>query len=554
MPSADLTAALERLDGAPYARYRSLGDRPWPVLDGVELIVRRTQADPFAPPSRLEVHLDARVTGYGRFHLGAPVRRRALAGYLARAAATSPSPFRIDAGGQEVLQRSSCEVRTDGGAVLRLGYHLPGPRRRIDARTAARDLGRTLPQLLRETLLTLGDDDVRTFVDTVEDAEHLRRALPGLGLVAFLADGAVLPRRSGVDDRPALDAVTFEAPESLRVSIDTPHHGAIAGAGIPEGVTVLVGGGFHGKSTLLRALEAGVVDHVPGDGREFVVTRADAVAIRAEDGRAVTRVDVSAFVSGLPGGLDPEDFSTADASGSTSQAAATIEALEAGSRLLLLDEDTAATNLMVRDARMQELVAKSSEPLNPFVDLVRSLHSRHGVSTVLVVGASGDYLDVADRVLLMESFRCIDITARAREVAARPTGRVVEVGEFPDVRGRVLDPMSLDPSVRGRRAINAAGRDTLRFGEHDVDVRAVRQFADASQVAGAGFAVDHLVAAGHLDGRRPLAEALDLLDADLASPLEEWLRGATTDVAVPRRHEVAAVLNRLRGLRVLRLR
>lgn len=222
--------------------------------------------------------------------------------------------------------------------------------------------------------------------------------------------------------------------------------------------------------------------------------------------------------------------------------------------MLLIDEDTAASNLMVRDARMQELVAKTSEPLNPFVDLVRSLGEDHGVSTVLVVGASGDYLDVADRVLLMDSYRCTDITARAREVAARPTGRVVEAGRFPPVRARVPEPGSVDATAKGRRRISAVATDTLRFGEYDVDVRAVRQFTDAGQVTGAGLALDHAVAAGHLDGRRTLAQVLDLLDADLAGPVADWVDGSPSDVAVPRRHEVAAALNRLRVLRVRHLR
>ncbi|WP_432564667.1 P-loop domain-containing protein [Kineococcus sp. SYSU DK003] len=554
-PSA-LRSTLERLDGGPYARYRSLTGRGWDLVPGLTVTLRHAQADPFAPPSRWEVRFDR--TPFAALGLAAAARRRALAGFLARSAAAPRSPFRIDAGGQEVLQRSSFEVAADGSAVLRFGYHLPGPRRRVDAPTAVADLTRALPDLLREHVLGVDLQQARDFCDVVEDTVHLRSALPGLGLVAFVADGAVLPRASGVDDRPLREAVPFASPEALRVRVDLPHRGPTTGMGIAHGVTVVVGGGFHGKSTLLRALEAGVHDHVPGDGREFVVTLPDAAAIRAEDGRAVTRVDVGAFVTGLPGRLDPHDFSTADASGSTSQAAATLEALEAGSRLLLVDEDTAATNLMVRDARMQELVAKSSEPLNPFVDLVRSLADDHGVSTVLVVGSSGDYLDVADRVLLLESYRCSDLTDRARQVATRPTGRVAEAGTFPAVRARVPDPRSVDPTVGGRRRISAVGTDTLRFGEHDVDVRAVRQFTDPGQVTGAGLALDHAVAAGHLDGRRSLPEVLDLLDADLAGPPADWAGGAGAgslpDLAVPRRHEVAAALNRLRALRVVGLR
>ncbi|WP_432534976.1 P-loop domain-containing protein [Kineococcus arenarius] len=555
--AADLAAALHHLHDGPYARYRSLTGRRWPLLPSATFSLVRSQADPFAPPSRCEVRVDAAAAGFATLGLDVPARRRALAGYLARRARhAAGGTFRVDAGGQEVLQRSSCEVGADGSAVLRFGYHLPGPRRRVDGRTAARDLTGALPELVRSALLApaLDEDEVRGFVDAVEDAAVLRSRLPQLGLVAFVADGAVLPRRSGVDPRPALEAVPFSSPPSLRVAVELPHRGTVTGMGVPEGVTVVVGGGFHGKSTLLAALVAGVHDHVPGDGRELVVTVADAAAVRAEDGRAVTRVDVGAFVTGLPGGLDPRDFTTADASGSTSQAAAVVEAVEAGSRLLLVDEDTAATNLMVRDARMQALVAKGAEPLNPFVDLVRSLHTDHGVSTVLVVGASGDFLDVADRVLLMREFRCEDVTERAREVAATPTGRAVEVEGFPPVRHRVVDPRSLDPRVRDRRRVSARGTDALLFGEHDVDVRAVRQFTDASQVAGAGYALDHLVAAGHLDGRRTLAAALELLAADLAGPVEGWTGGASADVAVPRPHEVAATLNRLRTLRVRELR
>ncbi|PPK94275.1 putative ABC-class ATPase [Kineococcus xinjiangensis] len=557
----DLAATLHELHGAPYARYRSLqGSWVLPLGDAeAELRVVRAQADPFAPPSRFEVRLGAGVLAAPSGLWSSPVRARALAAHLARTAAVvAGAELRIDAGGQEVLRRTSCEVLPDGSAVLRFAAHLPGPRRRVDGRGAARLLAGELPQVvaaLRHDALDAAE--VRRFVDTVDDADTLRRRLPELGLVAFVADGAVLARRSGVDPRPAVGAVPFAAPPQLRVEVDLPHAGRVSGAGVPEGVVLVVGGGFHGKSTLLRALEAGVNDHVPGDGRELVVTRSDAVAVRAEDGRAVTRVDVGAFVRSLPGGLDPADFSTAEASGSTSQAAAVLEAVEAGAGVLLLDEDTTATNLMVRDARMQALVAKEREPLNPFVDLVRSLHRDRGVSTVLVVGSSGDYLDVADRVLLMDSYVPSDVTARAREVAARPTGRVAEAGTFPPVRHRVVDPSSVDASARGRVRVAARGTDALLLGEHEVDVRAVRQFVDAPHVVGAGLALARLVGAGHLDSRRTLAQALDLLDADLAEDrpgaLERLLGGVAVDAAVPRRFEVAAALDRLRGLRVLRL-
>jgi predicted ABC-class ATPase len=378
----------------------------------------------------------------------------------------------------------------------------------------------------------------------------LRAALAGRGLVGFVADGAVLPRRSGVDDRPLDGATPFGGPSSLRVTLTAPNAGEVSGLGVPEGVTLIVGGGYHGKSTLLRALEAGVYDHTPGDGREQVVTRPDAVKLRAEDGRAVIHDDVSAFVAHLPSGEPTDDFSTTNASGSTSQAASTVEAVEAGADVLLIDEDTSATNMMIRDARMQQLIA--TEPLVPFVERVRPLHAEHGVSTVLVMGGSGDYLGVADTVIMMDAYRASDVTARAHEIAEAGPSRTVEHTGFPAVTPRIVDPASLDPTAKGKRRVTARGRDRLTFGDDDIDLSAVEQIADRSQVAGIGRALA-LLGDGVLDGTITLSDGLDLLDAELdRRGLEALLDGRSEDIARPRRHEVAAALNRLRSMRLRR--
>ncbi|WP_327083434.1 ABC-ATPase domain-containing protein [Streptoalloteichus hindustanus] len=551
-----LADELRRLDGGRYGQYRGLTGR-W-RFPGHVLEVARVQADPYAPPSRLAVVVPAEVAELPEDLWRTPVRARALAGYLVRQVGRllPEHGFRLDVGGQEVLDRSSCRVE-DGRVVLRLGMDLPGRGRVIDGRAAERMLCRELPAAVAEGLrwAALDQGEARAFVDSVEDTDALRRALPELGLVAFVADGAVLPRRSGVDDRPLPGGgVPFASPESLRVEVELPHRGRVTGMGVPEGVSLVVGGGFHGKSTLLRALEKGVYDHVPGDGRELVVSLPDTVKIRAEDGRRVTRVDVSPFVAHLPTGADTTDFSTDNASGSTSQAASIVEAVEAGARVLLVDEDTAATNLMIRDARMQALVAKDREPLTPFVDLVRPLHRQHGVSTVLVVGGSGDYLDVADRVVMMDAYRPVEVTERAREVAATPTGRHVESAGFGSPRRRVPDPDSVEAESGGRVRVRARGRDALTLGETDVDLRAVEQVVDPSQVTGIGLAILRCVRAGHLDGTATLAEVLDRLDADLGADGVSVLAERTLDdFVVPRRHEVAAALNRLRTLRVRKL-
>lgn len=552
VPPGDRTAArlaeeLQRMDGSGYGRYRSLRGS-W-AFDGFTVEVERVQSDPFAPPSRVAVRLTAEEAGFPAELWETPVRARALADYLARRLrrALRGGAFRVDAGGQEVLARSACEVR-GGQVTARAGVQLPGHGRRIDGHEARRQLCEALPAAVAEALLwsALDPAEVREFVDCVDDTDALRRMLPGLGLVAFVADGAILPRASGVDQRPmAGGAVPFSAPESLRVAVDLPHRGRVTGMGIAEGVTLIVGGGFHGKSTLLQALERGVYDHVPADGRELVVTRDDAVKIRAEEGRRVERVDVSSFVSDLPTGADTADFSTANASGSTSQAAATAEAIEAGAGVLLVDEDTAATNLMIRDERMQALVAAEKEPLTPFVDLVRPLHAVHGVSTILVMGGCGDYFDVADRVIMMDAYRPSDVTERARALAADRAD-----APFHPVVPRRPDPGSISPMVRGRRKISRRSDDALGFGEHTIDLRALEQIVDLSQITGIGLALD-LLARRYLDGRTPLRESLETLAADLAeSDVRSLADGYAGDYAVPRVHEIAAALNRLRTLRV----
>ncbi|BBG02265.1 MULTISPECIES: ABC-ATPase domain-containing protein [Pseudonocardia] len=541
----ELAARLHGMDGSGYGAYKGLAGR-WSI-DGAELEIRKVQADPFAPPSRLRVTVPAATAALPAELYRTPVRARALGGFLLRALRTGlrDTPLTVDAGGQEVLDRSAIRIDADSGdVVVELGVPLPGHGRRIAGHAAARTLTDDLPDAIGSALTWENADRDRAveFVETIEDAGALRDALRAEGLVGFVADGAVLPRASGIDDRPLPDAVPFGSPESLRVTLRTPNRGPVTGMGVPEGVTLIVGGGYHGKSTLLRALETGVYDHVPGDGRELVVTRRDTVSVRAEDERSVQRVDVRAFVSDLPSGRPTDDFSTPSASGSTSQAASTIEALESGADTLLVDEDTSATNVMIRDARMRELI--SAEPLVPFVDRVRPLHRDRGVSTVLVMGGSGDYLDRADTVILLQDYRVDEITDRAREIAGVAPDSA-DAG-FPAFGHRIFDPASVDPQVRGRRKVTARGRGRLTFGGDDIDLSAVSQLADPSQTNGIGLALAHL----ELDGGT-LAEALDRFDADVERDGAAAIaHGSLADFAVPRRHEVAAALNRLRTARV----
>jgi len=574
----DLRRILARIDGRGYKAYEEIeGAYEGP---GWVLYVDHVQGDPFAPPSKVRVRVDGRRAGFPADVYRTSVRRVALEDFLARRVRQSIDAVSrgrrgsgksgviwVDAGGQEVLERTAVRVRPEW-IECRLQVGLPAAGRTVLGRQAEEMLCREVPEIVRRSLFwtEVLEGECRRFIECVENQEAIRAQLRERGLVAFVADGSILPRRSGVSELPLERAIPFRSPESLRVTMAVPNpvlwngrvHDTLTGMGIPEGVTLIVGGGYHGKSTLLRALERSVYPHIPGDGREYVVTREDAVTIRAEDGRRIERVDLTPFIGQLPYGQRTDDFSTENASGSTSQAANILEALEAGSRLLLIDEDTSATNFMVRDARMQALVAKELEPITPFVDRVRELYERLGVSTILVMGGSGDYLDVADTVILMREYVPEDVTAEARRIArAYPTQRRPEAPRpIERVVERVPCAESLDPS-RGRREvkIDAKAVDLILFGETAIDLRAVEQIVDLSQTRAIGYAL-HCAAERFMDGRRTVREILDELERLFAREgidvLDPFRRGEEHpgNFARPRRYEIAAALNRLRTVRM----
>jgi len=550
----DLEAILHRIDGRGYKAYKEIEGRRFRFGD-FDLLVEHVQGDPYAAASKLRALVPAKIAALPASALASPARRRASRDFLARAfraAAGRHREITIDAGRQTVLDRSACLIGADE-VELRFTVDLPGAGRRILGRKAASLLVDLLPGIISHSALArnLDLDDLEHHAAAVEDQEAVRAALPDAGLVAFVANGAVLPRRSGVDDRPLSDGVKFLSPPSLEVALETPNAGPVRGMGIPHGVTLIVGGGFHGKSTVLRAVEAGIWDHIPGDGRELVVSDPDVIKIRAEDGRAVHAVDISDFISHLPGGRGTSSFTTDLASGSTSQAASLVEALEAGATALLLDEDTSATNFMIRDRRMQTLVAKTEEPITPFVDRIRELRDELGVSTLLVMGGSGDYFDHADVVIQMADYLPRDVTIDARRIAADlATGREEEreaALEPPEPR-RLL-PSSLNPERRpGRWKIQARGLDTLIVGRSDIDVRALEQLQDPSQLRTIGWILGRLSELGEPE-LEPLQQITEMIET-LHGGDWDWLTGRPDgDLAAPRPHEVMAALNRLRSAR-----
>ena len=563
-----LRATLRRIDGRGYRAYKDLQGGSFRG-DGIELRVDHVQGDPFAEPSRIALRRPLAAVGVPETLVAQRLRRVAVEDFLTRRVAAAlpravrgrrgsgkSGVVRIDGPGQEVLERTSCLVR-EGVVEVRLQVGLPAQGRRVLGREAAEILTRELPQLAASALEagSFPTEDLRAHVEAVEDQDAARAQLRANGLVAFVREGARLPRRSGVDPRPLPSgAVPFgPVPASLRVELELPHAGRVAGLGVPAGVTVVVGGGFHGKSTLLDALSLGVYDHQPGDGREGVVTVPSAMTIRAEDGRRIEGVDISPFISDLPLGRDTTRFRTDDASGSTSQAASILEAVELGAELLLIDEDTSANNFLVRDFRMQELVLKDREPITPFIDRVRELYESCGVSTILVLGGSSDYLDVADAVIQMDAYRPRDVTTRAREICARhPNPRRIEGrGALATPRPRVPTRESFD-ARKGRWAEKVRTRETrtIQFGETEIEITDVEQLVDDSQARAIGDLLV-LLSRGVADGQTSLVRLLATLDERVAS---EGLAGVTSrsfgNRAAVRSLEIGAAINRMRTLRI----
>jgi len=438
----------------------------------------------------------------------------------------------------------------------RLSVNLPAQGRSIEGVKASRLICQELMEVVSVGLLgkSLDQRDVWRHVQSVEDQDAARELLGGAGLVAFVINGSMLPRASGADDRVMRSGgVPFKSPPELQMTLTLPHRGEVTGMGIRKGITLVVGGGFHGKSTLLEALQVGVYDHVPGDGREFVVTERTAVKVRAEDGRPVTGLDISPFISNLPQGRDTTNFSSGDASGSTSQAANILEALAVGCSTLLVDEDTCATNFMMRDTRMARLV--QTEPITPFLHRVKALYQEKGVSTILVAGSCGDFFDVADIVIKMQEYTCIDVTKVAKQICLElPSQNLPTLKSFPaSMLERRVEVSCLQP--RGK--VKADRDRGILFGETEIDLTHVEQLVDASQTR---FIMDCLVYLGNKHhGSLPFSSLLDELEKSLISPnlscpldlVSPWA-GPNGAYTRPRAQEIAAAINRLRTLVIRR--
>ncbi len=565
-----LKKRLRQIEGRGYKAYKNLeGDYDFGTYF---LHIDNVQSDPFAPPSRLRVTVKQDKAKLPYEMYSTPVKRVALEDYLTRRFARAISLvyksgkssgtgksglIAIDHCGQEILERSSMQVDKDQ-IQARFVMGLPAKGRTVQAAKAEAMFFEKLPRIVDKALLyeNLNKDAVRKHINIAEDQEILRELLIDKGLVAFIGNGAILPRESGVSDQPLSKdkAVQFKAPAELEVSFNLPHQKEVRGMGIPEGVSLIIGGGYHGKSTLLKALERGVYNHIPGDGRELTVSLESSFKIRAEDGRSVAGVDIEPFINNLPFGAETRSFSSENASGSTSQAANIMEGLESGASLLLLDEDTSATNFMIRDGRMQHLVAKENEPITPFIDQVQEIFKSLGVSTILVLGGSGDYFDIADNVIMIKEYLPHEVTAKAQKVAAMyKNERQSEVkSPIRELKYRVPLRESFFLSPRGK--VKSRGIQSIIFDREHINLSYVEQLVDESQTRAIAEIFRILGQKEMVDNKISLSELVDHIlhkvsekGIDIISPYYGKHPG---ELALPRKQEICAAINRFRKLRI----
>lgn len=569
---------------------RSINRKSYPAYKGLKglyhfgnyiLSIDHVQGDPFASPSHVSIQISHRDAGFPVEYYKDTLTRTTLCDYLTRQFEKQVSQYSFRAKGsgksglltvshcgQEILSRTACEI-TEKGITARFFVGFPANGRTINATELEKILFDFLPVCIQKSFFysSLNAKELQNYIELAEDQEFIRQTLPAKNLCAFIADGSILPRESGISSRPMKASVPFTSPDSLRISINLPHKGKITGMGIPKGITLIVGGGYHGKSTLLNALELGVYNHIPGDGREYVITDATAVKLRSEDGRFIKDVDISMFINDLPNKKDTRCFSTLDASGSTSQAAGIVESMEAGSHLFLLDEDTSATNFMVRDAFMQQVIQREKEPITPFLERAEDLYKKAGISTILVAGSSGAFFHIADTIIQMDNYVPKDITASVKKLCCQYPLPSVSVTDFqlPHSHRIMSRPAEsskrLRHNSRGNHSASGAakperlktrisGTDGFSLGRQEIDLRYTEQLIDAEQTAALGlllkYAVEHLA-----DGRRTLPEIVQFLWKNLSLHGLSFFtenQKISCGYATPRIQEIYACLNRYRGL------
>lgn len=567
--SENLRSGLRAVDHKSYPAYKSLAGSY--NFGKYILNIEHVQGDPFAAPSNLSVEVSHKAAGFPKEYYEADCNKITLEDYLLRRFHGQTDKFCFQAKGsgksgiisvsrcgQEILERTACEI-TDENIIVRFEVGFPANGRTINARELEKILFDFLPVCVEQSLYysKTPKAELEKTIFLAEDQQYIREEIKKQEIVAFIADGSVLPRESGVSDRPLKDGIPFKSPESMAVTLQLPHKGELRGMGIKKGITLIVGGGYHGKSTLLKALERGVYNHIAGDGREYVITDDTALKLRAEDGRKITNTDISLFINHLPNGKDTKRFCTLDASGSTSQAANIVEGIESGSRLFLIDEDTSATNFMVRDELMQKIVAREKEPITPFLERASDLYEKAGISTILVVGSCGSYFYIADKIVQMDSYQAVDITDETKKVLNNYPAPEVSAPEFKlpsdkrmiDLSGTVQKRKTYHGNgyVEERLKIKRMGKTAFSIGKENIDLRYVEQLVDEEQTQTLAYllryAKEHYGDQKNIDVYSVVKALENILKTKGLSGICDKSR-VPSGLAMPRVQEIFACFNR----------
>lgn len=559
--SMELKNELFKIDGKGYKAYKALEGRY--DFKKYVLSIDHVQGDPFASPSRVRIIMDNKIAQIPEELFDNKNKEIAVCDFLTRLFSKnirnqSEKIFGSGKSGlieisrcpQEILERTAI-IRNKNFFEVRFYVGFPARGRSVLARELEKIIFNIIPNIVESTFIYENIDKLALInrVKLMEDQCFIRENLKEKGLVAFVANGSILPRESGISARPLRDGKKFVSPQALEVEFDTPNRGKIKGMGIPKGITLIVGGGYHGKSTLLKALELGIYNHIEGDGREFVITDESALKVRAEDGRAITSTDISLFINNLPNGKDTVKFNTENASGSTSQAANIIEAIESKSKVLLIDEDTSATNFMIRDDIMQQLVVKEKEPITPFIDVAKSLYKRLGISTILVAGSCGDFFDIADLVIQMDCYEPYEVTTKAKELSRGKISLRDDLDIYIDF-GRVLVKGSISEGPKGIKIKNL-GKDGLSINKENIDLKSVEQIVDGEQINTIGMTIKFIE--DKYSGKDLTVEKIvDEIEKDLTKSLIgiDNIKGGNGSLAMPRKQEILCAINRLRTLKI----
>jgi predicted ABC-class ATPase len=555
----DLKKDIYSIDGRGYKAYKSIEGQY--DFNKYVLSIDHVQGDPFAAPSRVRIIMDQKVSKIPNELFNKEHKKVAVQDFLTRLFYKNINAYAKSVYGsgksglisiskcpQEILDRTAIIVN-ENDIQVRIEVGFPARGRSVLARELEKILYDFLPKIVENSIIynNINKEKLIDRVRLIEDQTHIRNELSRRGLVAFVANGSILPRESGVSTKPFKDGKKFQSPKSLEVIFNLPNGGEIKGMGISKGVSLIVGGGYHGKSTLLRALELGVYNHIEGDGREFVITDDTALKVRAEDGRVIHKNDISLFINNLPNGKDTKSFNSENASGSTSQAANIIEGMESGTKLFLIDEDTSATNFMIRDDVMQRLVSREKEPITPFIEVVRSLYEQKGISTIIVVGSSGDFFDVADTVIQMDSYEPKNVTEKAKELS---TGKILKRIDDREINinfNRIIRKGSIERGPKGVK-IKTIGIDGLDINREKIELRSVEQIVDYEQVTAIGYIMkwaEENVINGRLDVEQVTNE---ILKTSKKSGLICF--SGNGNLAMPRKQEIMATFNRYRKLKL----